>query len=144
MPYERNWVDPDEILRYKGVVVHEYFVDDEDEFPSDSIVALYSPAGFNDDGFPWFYCLQGEDPICIELLELCRLLNRDTSTFKSDSRRIEWTEALLEQAIDAGILTQDGIVDPADNNGWAEDTQTICMPFDEHLSRLTRGIDRQK
>lgn len=125
MPYHKEWTDPEEVVRYRGVVVHEYYAWEEDEFPQDYQFALFKPDNIV-GGEPQFLYMEGVDPeMTVTIAEVCALLDVPAP----DKPRLRLCEQLLHEAIDAGILQQDGFHDKPDPFGWAKDTMTLSLPL---------------
>lgn len=61
----------------------------------------------------------------MEIRELCRLLNIGWVAKPSP----QCCRSRIEQAIKAGILTQEGIVEPQAGPRWAKDTMTAELPM---------------
>jgi hypothetical protein len=126
MPYVREWENPEVVLRHRGVVVHEFYEDEDDEDPAPHIYAIYKPDSLASDGAPIFYSLEYDEPVCaIDIAEMRRLPGIEP----------HWRdEDVLENLIDRGILTQSGLDEDkaySEEPYFPPDTQTIPLPFDE-------------
>ncbi len=122
MPYVKEWENPEEVFRYKGVVVHRYYLDEDEEEPEDFEYAIYAPGG-SEDGEPWFGCLEGAKPEqVIDIRHVCEYVGLTPKAGLA---------TILTRLVDCGLLTQDGF-DEAKTRCWEPpDTLTIPLPFDE-------------
>lgn len=125
MPYIKTWEDPDEVVSRGGVVVHDYYRDRSDDDPVNGEYAIYRPSEVI-NGLPVFYDLEISEPCAIvRIADLRGRLGLDPLELQEAA---DYT--ILELAIDAGILTQAGIV-AVGSYPWGEDKLSMALPLAE-------------